>query len=312
MDIIVVSHKRGRTWRFPFNPKNIFVWLPVAFVFTLLVSGSFAAGMMFSGGAPSASSHLPANLLTAWTDDVRQQREALTEARAQAEQNTAALARRIAQLQAHVLRLDAAGQRLTEMAGLDSGEFNFGQAPALGGPETAAEADLGLDSVMDSLVAFERQLSDRERQFRVLEDLLLASRLQKEVRPSGWPIDGGWISSLFGSRTDPFTGRRTSHQGIDFAGRTGSAVVSVAAGIVTEAGVRDGYGNLVEINHGNGYTTRYGHNSEIVVKPGDKVSKGQRIAKMGSTGRSTGPHVHFEVLFNGMVVNPEQYIRAAR
>ncbi len=312
MDIIVVSHKRGRTWRFPFNPKNVFVWLPVAFVFTLLVSVSFAAGVMFSGGGASVSSHLPAHLLTAWTDDVRQQREALTEARAQAEQNTAALARRIAQLQAHVLRLDAAGQRLTEMAGLDSGEFNFGQAPALGGPETAADADLGLGSVMDSLVAFENQLSDRERQFRVLEDLLLASRLQKEVRPSGWPIDGGWISSLFVSRTDPFTGRRTSHQGIDFAGRAGSAVVSVAAGIVTEAGVRDGYGNLVEINHGNGYTTRYGHNSEIVVKPGDKVSKGQRIAKMGSTGRSTGPHVHFEVLFNGMVVNPEQYIRAAR
>ncbi|HEY1075637.1 MAG TPA: M23 family metallopeptidase, partial [Fontimonas sp.] len=231
---------------------------------------------------------------------------------AQAEQNTAALARRIAQLQAHVLRLDAAGQRLTQMAGLDSGEFNFDQAPALGGPETAADADLGLDSVMDSLVAFESQLSDRERQFRVLEDLLLASRLQKEVRPSGWPIDGGWISSLFGARTDPFTGRRTSHQGIDFAGRVGAAVVSVAAGIVTEAGARDGYGNLVEINHGNGYTTRYGHNSEIVVKPGDKVAKGQRIAKIGSTGRSTGPHVHFEVLFNGAVVNPEQYIRAAR
>lgn len=311
MDIIIVSHKRGRTWRFPFNPKNVVVWLPVLVVFSLLVSVSFAAGMAFSGSA-TVNAHLPAHLLTAWTDDVRQQREALTAARAQAEQNTAALARRIAQLQAHVLRLDAAGQRLTQMAGLDSGEFNFDQAPALGGPETASDADLGLDSVMESLIVFERQLSDRERQFRVLEDLLLASRLQKEVRPSGWPIDGGWISSLFGSRTDPFTGRRTSHQGIDFAGREGSAVLTVAAGIVTEAGPRDGYGNLVEINHGNGYTTRYGHNNEIVVKPGDKVAKGQRIAKMGSTGRSTGPHVHFEVLFNGQVVNPEQYIRAAR
>ncbi|MFP5304952.1 MAG: M23 family metallopeptidase [Gammaproteobacteria bacterium] len=243
---------------------------------------------------------------------MRLQREALEDARAGAEQKSAALARRIAQLQAHVLRLDAAGQRLTEVAGLDSGEFNFGQPPALGGPEAAVDADTGLDTLLASLGEFERQLSDRERQFRVLEDLLLASRLQKEVRPSGWPIESGWISSLFGVRTDPFTGRLTRHMGIDFAGRAGSDVLSVAAGIVTEAGSRDGYGNLVEINHGNGYTTRYGHNSQILVKPGDKVAKGQRIAKMGSTGRSTGPHVHFEVLFNGMTVNPEQYIRAAR
>lgn len=311
MDIIVVSHKRGRTWRFPLDLRHVFGWLPLVIIVALVVSASFSAGFLLRGVSGRAAA-LPSTLLTTWSEEVRLQRTALGEARAEAEQNSAALARRIAQLQAHVLRLDAAGQRLTEIAGLDRGEFNFGQEPAVGGPETAVLADSSLDSILASLGAFERQLSDRERQFRVLEDLLLASRLQKEVRPSGWPIEGGWISSLFGVRTDPFSGRLTRHQGIDFAGREGSDVVTVAAGIVTEAGSRDGYGNLVEINHGNGYTTRYGHNSQILVKPGDKVAKGQRIARMGSSGRSTGPHVHFEVLFNGMTVNPEQYIRASR
>jgi murein DD-endopeptidase MepM/ murein hydrolase activator NlpD len=314
MDIIVISHKRGRTWRFPLDSRRVLSWLPLMAVTVIVLSLGFGAGYLVGGfGAPQAqASELPSGLLATWSDEVRVQRTALEQARAEAERNSAALARRIAQLQAHVVRLDAAGQRLTEIAGLDSGEFSFGQPPPVGGPESAALPDSGLDSLLSSLGNFERQLSDRERQFRVLEDLLLASRLQKEVRPSGWPIEGGWISSLFGVRTDPFTGRRTRHMGVDFAGREGSNVLAVAAGIITEAGSRDGYGNLVEINHGNGYTTRYGHNSKILVKAGDRVAKGQAVALLGSSGRATGPHVHFEVMYNGVMVNPEQYIRAAR
>ncbi|MES0873854.1 M23 family metallopeptidase [Sinimarinibacterium thermocellulolyticum] len=314
MDIIVVSHKRGRTWRFALDPRRALCWLPALVVTAILLSFGFGAGWLAAGlgDEPQRRSDLSTALLERWSSEVRTQRAALEQARAEAERNSAALARRIAQLQAHVMRLDAAGQRLTEIAGLDSGEFSFGEQPPVGGPESASLPETGLDSLLLSLGSFERQLADRERQFRVLEDLLLASRLQNEVRPSGWPIEGGWISSLFGVRTDPFTGRRTRHLGIDFAGRPGSNVLAVAAGIVTEAGARDGYGNLVEINHGNGYTTRYGHNSVILVKPGDRVNKGQPVARLGSTGRATGPHVHFEVLFNGVMVNPEQYIRAAR
>ncbi len=311
MDIIVVSHKRGRTWRFPLDLRHTLAWLPLVGVTVIVLSAAFFVGFLVRGAADSGET-LQSNLLTAWSREVRLQRVALGEARGEAEQTSAALARRIALLQAHVLRLDAAGQRLTEIAGLNRGEFNFDQPPAVGGPESAVIADSGLDMMLLSLGELEHKLTDRERQFRVLEDLLLASRLQQEVRPSGWPIEGGWISSLFGVRTDPFSGRLTRHQGIDFAGPEGADVVTVAAGIVTEAGPRDGYGNLVEINHGNGYATRYGHNSQVLVKPGDKVGKGQRIARMGSSGRSTGPHVHFEVLFNGMIVDPEQYIRAAR
>jgi murein DD-endopeptidase MepM/ murein hydrolase activator NlpD len=145
---------------------------------------------------------------------------------------------------------------------------------------------------------------------RVLQDLLVASRLQEQVRPSGYPVLRGYMTSGYGWRRDPFSGRSAMHRGVDFAARSGADVITVAAGIVTFAGDRNGYGIMVEINHGNGYVTRYGHNSKVLVKPGDRVLKGQRIALVGSTGRSTGPHVHFEVLRNGVVVNPAEYIRA--
>lgn len=308
MDIIVVSNKRGRTWRVKLDWRHAFSWLPYAMLTTGLMAGIFTLGYWTRGDG----SVLPAELVTAWAQEVSTQRGELSKARASSEENAHALARRIAQLQGHMLRVNAAGSRLTELAGLDRGEFNFEQAPAVGGPEETGDQETTLVHVLSSLDRFEDQLSDRERQMRVLEDLLLASRLQKEVKPSGWPVENGWISSAFGRRIDPFTGRRAHHAGIDFAAKPGADVQTVAAGIVTESGERFGYGHIVEINHGNGYITRYGHNSRVLVKSGDKVNKGQRIALMGSTGRSTGPHVHFEVLYNGNVVNPEQYIKAAR
>jgi murein DD-endopeptidase MepM/ murein hydrolase activator NlpD len=308
MDIIVVSKERGRTWRFHLHPRNVLGWLPLAMLAVAVCGLSGFIGYLARGDGEV----LPSGLVAAWAKEATAQREEISKTRVSAGEDARALARRIAELQAHVLRLDAAGQRLTQIAGLDKGEFNFANPPPVGGPEDVASgAEPVLGDVLTSLDNFERQLTDRERQMRVLEDLLLASRLQQKVRPSGWPIADGWISSTFGMRTDPFTGRYTRHPGIDFAAPNGSDVLSVATGIITDAGERSGYGLLVEINHGNGYVTRYGHNSRILVKVGDKVNKGQRISLMGSTGRSTGPHVHFEVLYNGVVVDPEQYIQAS-
>lgn len=308
MDIIVVSNKGGRTWRIRLDLRHLFSWLPFAAVAGVVLAVAFLLGYLARGDG----SVLPSGLVAKWATEVSAQRMELTQARESAEQNARALARRIAQLQAQMLRVNAAGARLTEIAGLDRGEFDFDQSAPLGGPEETENQDITLPNVFASLDRFETELSDRERQMRVLEDLLLASRLQKQVRPSGWPVANGWISSAFGRRIDPFTGRYANHNGMDFAARAGTDVLSVAAGIVTEAGDRFGYGRIVEINHGNGYVTRYGHNSQVLVKAGDMVNKGQRIALMGSTGRSTGPHVHFEVLYNGSVVNPERYIQAAR
>lgn len=169
-----------------------------------------------------------------------------------------------------------------------------------------------IDEFRNALDGFERELDARERQMRVLRDLMVAGRLREEVLPSGRPITSGWMSSTYGWRADPFTGRRTLHHGIDFAGSPSSDIVAVASGVVTFAGRRHGYGQMVEINHGNGYVTRYAHNKENLVTVGERVHKGQRVALMGTSGRSTGPHVHFEVLHNGKTVNPTEYIRAAR
>lgn len=312
MDIILVSHARGRTWRLRLDPRQILSWLPLAFCALVLAGLFFFAGWAVrpQGGL------LPTSVVSQWDSQLEAQRGELQAARAKAEEDANALSRRIAELQAKLMRLEAAGSRMTQIAHIDPAEFNFDKPPPMGGPEVQLGSQAGqpavLADVIGSLDQLQQQLTDRERQMRVLEDLLLAGRLQKEVRPSGWPIASGYITSGYGVRTDPFTGLRDYHPGIDFAAAEGSQVLSVAAGIVTAAGERNGYGNLVEIDHGNGYITRYGHNERILVKVGDRVRKGQAISLIGSTGRSTGPHVHFEVVLNGNVVNPEQYIEAAR
>ncbi|MGQ0699145.1 MAG: peptidoglycan DD-metalloendopeptidase family protein [Panacagrimonas sp.] len=310
MDIIVVTRDRSRTWRFALTPGNPFLWAPIIMAAVGVIALSTSIGWAVRGGSDVLAAEGIADL---WSQQISDQRAELVRAKAEADENTRALSQKVAQLQAHVLRLDAAGGRMTEIAGLDPGEFNFTQPPAVGGPELPEVAQhFDGDPVLSALEAFEQKLDDRERQMRVLEDILMAGRLHREMKPSGLPVLNGYVSSAYGFRADPFNGRRTMHQGIDFAASPGSNVLAVAAGIVTETSRRSGYGLMVEINHGNGYVTRYGHNQRSFVKPGQKVDKGQKIASVGSSGRSTGPHVHFEVLLNGYVVNPAQYIRAAQ
>src|SRR3569833_4087531 len=226
-----------------------------------------------------------------------------------------ALAARLGTLQAHVIRLDAVGRRLVDLAGLDNGEFNFNTPPPQVGPESVSVFDLPtikLPGLLQSVDALDKRLEDRGQQFYVLESFFMNRNLLNAVLPAGRPVQDGWVSSFFGFRADPFTGRRAHHDGVDIAGKAGDPIEAVASGIVAFSGERSGYGNLVEINHGNGYVTRYGHNAVNLVEEGDKVDKGQVVAMMGSTGRSTGPHVHFEVLRNGKIVNPIKYLSDAR
>jgi murein DD-endopeptidase MepM/ murein hydrolase activator NlpD len=246
--------------------------------------------------------------------DLDAQRQEIADAKQGAQENLNAMTLRLAELQSRVVRLDALGERLTEMANLDKGEFDFETVPGQGGPASASEAlgEANLDDFLTSFDGLSKQLDDREQQLDVLESMLMTRDLEDEVFPAGFPARKGWLSSFFGIRTDPFTGRPARHEGVDVAGKLGTDILAVAAGVVTWAGKRSGYGNLVEINHGNGYVTRYGHNRDVVVQVGDTVKKGQVIAHMGSTGRSTGPHVHFEVRRNGRVVNPIKYVRSAR
>jgi murein DD-endopeptidase MepM/ murein hydrolase activator NlpD len=220
-----------------------------------------------------------------------------------------ALAMRLGVMNAHVIRLNALGKRLTQMAHINSREFDFDNDPPQGGSESdgvgrgAQVPDL--TSMIDDLG---RRIDSRSGQFSALENVILGRQLSLEIKPSGRPVREGYISSYFGERMDPFNGEDAFHKGVDFASDAGTDVLAVASGIVTWAGPREGYGNLVEVNHGNGYITRYAHAARTLVTVGDEVERGQAVAVVGSTGRSTGPHLHFEVLKDGRQIDPMVFV----
>ncbi len=222
------------------------------------------------------------------------------------------LALKLGELQSHIVRLNALGERLTKMGKFDKDEFDFKKVPARGGVDTGSAGKfVELSELVEDMDTLSRVIADREIKLNVMEELIMNRELQKEVYPSGQPVNGGWISSSYGERLDPFTGSKTFHDGVDIAGNVGTRVAAVGSGIVIFAGEKQGYGKVVKIHHGNGYVTLYAHNSKLLVHVGDYVTKGQRIAAMGSTGRSTGPHLHFEVHLNGHTVDPQTYLQAS-
>jgi murein DD-endopeptidase MepM/ murein hydrolase activator NlpD len=246
----------------------------------------------------------------AWIDDLQNKKAEVDQIRKDTLAQLEALTLRMANLQARLLRLDALGQRLTEVSDLDDGEFDFTQAPAMGGPVSSIdEQDIAVPDFISALDSLTLEIEDKQQQLELLDTLLAEQQIQSDSFLSGRPIGRGWISSPYGRRIDPFNGKLSWHQGIDFAtGREGVDIKAVASGVVTFAGEKQGYGQMVKVNHGNGYETLYAHDDKILVKPGDIVKKGQVIALSGNTGRSTGPHVHFEVHKNGRVVDPSSYV----
>lgn len=301
MNFIVFTNRRGRTWQLAFG-RSAVLGLAAGLLFVVFGSGLLLGRWMSPEDGVSAVLEMKGEL--------DHQRAEVDRVRESSGRNLDALAVRIGQLSAHVTRLDALGERLVAMAGLEDGEFNFGQEPPQGGPE-GGDGGPPLESgeITQLLDELQMQIEDRYRQLDVLEALLLNRRLSAEVRPEGRPVKSGWMSSTYGYRSDPFNGRRNFHGGLDFAGSAGTEVLAVAAGVVVWSGDRYGYGNMVEIDHGNGLVTRYGHNQENLVALGEAVKKGQPIALMGSTGRSTAPHVHLEVLQDGRRINPARYVR---
>jgi murein DD-endopeptidase MepM/ murein hydrolase activator NlpD len=233
------------------------------------------------------------------------EREAVIEARARSLQANTALASRVGRLQAELYRLESVAETLAAHGQL-AGAVDFSTEVAVGGPERA-ETD-AVDNIDADLAALEQRINARERQLSVLESLMIDGEWIARVSPRGLPIAEGWPSSPYGKRRDPFTGRRAWHKGMDFAGAEGGDIIAVADGVVSWAGRRSGYGLLVEITHGNGYATRYAHNKSNTVALGDQVTAGQVIGYIGSSGRSTGPHVHFELWKDGKVTNPSPYL----
>ena len=245
--------------------------------------------------------------------EILQQKQLFKQLSLENEANINALAARLAELQAASTRLDALGERLVQLGQLDPEEFNFSQPPPLGGPEMIIRnGQSSASDISQSISRLSKGMSNQFARLDALQLLLLDRNLDQERTPAGWPVKSGYISSGFGERNDPFTGKRTHHEGLDFAGTKGSEVLAVASGAVTWAGPWQGFGNLLEITHGNGYVTRYAHNNELLVKTGESVSAGQEIAKMGKTGRASSPHVHFEVLYKGKVVNPNKFVKQGR
>jgi murein DD-endopeptidase MepM/ murein hydrolase activator NlpD len=305
MNVIVFSRRLGRARQFELGR-------PVALTVTIMIVATLLTAVLFAGVQLGRTGTLvePVAQVGDWSRTLEEQRQQVADAKRDLQERLDALAGRVGQMNAHVIRLDALGRRLTEMAKLDKGEFNFGSPPAIGGPEGLVEGALvGSSDITGMLDTLSQQLKDRERQLSVLESLISTRNLNTQIVPGGRPVTQGWISSYFGQRPDPFTGRSAFHRGVDFAGRAGSQVVAVASGVVTFSKERFGYGRTVEINHGNGYVTRYAHNQKALVKVGDTIQKGQAIALMGSTGRSTGPHLHFEVLRNGRAVDPMYFVK---
>jgi murein DD-endopeptidase MepM/ murein hydrolase activator NlpD len=250
--------------------------------------------------------------LAEWRKKIASQDDELADVKLSAKRQIDALTVRMAELQARLTRLDALGERVADVANLDKAEFDFGQRPAVGGVldnNDSLAASFVLPDLNTTVKSLEDKIDNREQQLDVLESLLSERKFFKEIKVDGWPVETGWISSFYGKRTDPFHGRASWHQGIDFASKKGTNVLTVASGVVTWVGVKQGYGLAIEVNHGGGYLTRYAHNQSNTAKVGDIVRKGQAIAKVGSSGRSTGSHVHFEVYKHGRAVDPASYVR---
>lgn len=242
------------------------------------------------------------------SEHIAKQQAQVESLKSQTNAQLSVLAQRMGTLTARMNRIDALGDRLAKTA--DYSEFNFSQLPAIGGPEqySGIEQSSELSALLSQMDTMIVHLDNQQDQLNLLETVMLNHEIHEDSLIAGRPIKRGWLSSLYGMRNDPFNGKLAMHKGVDFAGKEGENVMATGAGVVTWSGRRYGYGLLVEVDHGAGLKTRYGHAKELKVNVGDVVSKGEVIALMGNTGRSTGAHVHYEVLHKDKQVNPRKYI----
>ncbi len=302
MDIILVSGRlaKARTIRLTGPRMALLAGVGCIALVTLVIVAQYAIARLEPG--------LLANELRAWLASA--QSEDQQKQQTYTRLSLDAMAKRLGQMQAQMQRLDAMGQRLAQTAGLKAKEFAFDKEPPEGGPYIpAAQQDVSLETMNRQLDGLSLSMDDRNDKLAALETLLMQDRSTKWLIPSSMPVKTTWYSSNFGMRIDPFTGKQAMHEGVDFVVPLGTPVFASAGGVVVYAGDNSGFGNLVEIDHGNGVLTRYGHNSKLLVKVGQIVRRGQKIALSGSTGRSTGPHLHFEVRYKGVAQNPVRFLK---
>jgi murein DD-endopeptidase MepM/ murein hydrolase activator NlpD len=305
MQIILISQKNRKTFQLSLTRNKLML--------TLLASGMLLGLVFFTLGMSKGEGLKDIASTAIVVEELSEQRQELTRLQTKSRNTLDGIALRVGQMQAEITRLNAVGEHLAKKAKLDISEFDFNVLPAQGSAEVNDSVEsFGEGQLLTDIKQLEELISVRQQQLEMLDIFSSNKILSKTIRPAGLPVQKGWLSSHFGYRADPFSGKRTFHHGVDIAGKNGSNVVAVASGIVTFADDKNGYGYLIEIDHGEGYVTRYGHNKEILIKTGDLVKQSDVIAKMGSTGRSTGPHVHFEVLKNGKKINPRKFLYASR
>lgn len=299
MDLLLISRYRGVT---SIDLKALKTILIIASLFGIVASGLVSVGYIIG---QQKQSEWPD-----WVTSLDQDRKNIQRISKQTINDLDALALNLGKMEARSLRLDALSSRLIEMAGLGE-EFNFEGEPAIGGSVDSSQVAgrQPLPGLSARFTELHRQINNHQRKFQLLESIMIDRYLTHQALPAGKPVIRGWLTSKYGYRADPFSGKHSWHSGVDFAGKLGSDIIAVAAGIVTYSGFKGDLGKLVEVSHGNGYVTRYAHNMVNLVEVGDTVKKGEAIAKIGSSGRSTGPHVHFEILRDGKAVNPVKYIR---
>ena len=228
-------------------------------------------------------------------------------------ENLDAMAQKVGDMQARMIKIEAMGDRVSGMAGLKpedlSGLTSRPKGDGSGGPYVPMSHP-GLAELNGALDALSQAAGEQNDVLTLTESRLLESRLKTLMIPSSRPVDAP-VGSGFGFRSDPFTGRGALHTGLDFPSPIGTEIHAAAGGVVRTAEMHPEYGLMLEIDHGNGLVTRYGHTSKILVKPGELVKRGQVVADVGSTGRSTGPHLHFEVLVDGVPQDPQRFLAGA-
>ncbi len=276
-------------------------------VATMSLAGLMAGGLVWLS-LNFTGTGIDGDVVAQWRAKLASQRDELVAVEKKSQAQSLAVGRQLAEMQARLLRMEAIGAHMADAADISDGEFDFTNPPAQGGPVEGGQTTLDWNQLGLELSQLSNQIKRREFELNVLDEVLVNEDTHAASEVRGRPVKWGWLSSPYGQRVDPITGKTAWHSGVDFAGRDGSDVIAVASGVVTFADQRHGYGKLIEISHANGLVTRYAHHKELLVQPGDVVKKGETIGVMGSSGRSTGPHVHFEVLKRGRSVDPAKYV----
>ncbi len=302
MNIILVSSHLEKAKALTFTRRQLVLLLgAVFFIVVLMVMGLNYLSLKYVDKIDSPS--LRSFVMSVQHEEYKKNQQYMRD-------NLDAMAIKMGQMQAQLLRLDSVGERLAELSGIEPQEFLFNQTPGQGGAlSTMATQDISFSEFDNKVQDLSRILDDRMSKLETLDAMIRQDRLKKKMLPSTMPVDVKWYSSSFGARIDPFTGKKAYHEGVDFVAEVGAPIIAAAGGVVVYSALHPEYGNMIAVDHGNDLVSRYAHASKRLVEVGQVVQQGEKIAEVGNTGRSTGPHLHFEVRHKGRPKNPSRFLK---